>query len=142
MTQFAGTTIFQLVRRLAAAGLKSPSLYLIICADADIDSVRSDLELEVRAQLGFFPRSFSASKASSDRLENIFSQDEVRPFVLITIDHWKSGLFQSLDRNVVLLKRAGVVIFIATPTFAERALAKAPNMRNRFTDILAVKPSC
>jgi hypothetical protein len=140
MTQFAGTTIFQLVRRLAAAGLKSSSLYLLICADPDIDSVRSDLELEVRAQLGFLPRSFSTSEVISDRLEDAFSQNEEKPFVIITVDHWNPGLFQSLDRNVVLLERAGTVILIATAEFAERALVKAPNMRNRFTDILAVKP--
>jgi hypothetical protein len=140
MTQFAGTTIFQLVRRLAAAGLKSPSLYLLICDDSDIDSVRSDLEMEVRAQFGFFPRSFSASEVIWDRLEDVFSQNKEKPSLLITINHWKPGLFESIDRNVVLLERAGNVILITTAAFAERALVKAPNMRNRFTDILAVKP--
>jgi hypothetical protein len=140
MNEFSTTTTFQLIRRLAAAGPNTPTLYLLLCEAAAMDSVRADIEAEVQVQFGFIPRSFSASGIESDPLEKTFAHNTDQPLVLITFDHWIPGLFRSFDRNIVLLKEAGTVLLIASRKIAERALATAPNMRNRFTDVLWIKP--
>ena len=138
MIEFATTTPFRLVRRLAAAGPESPSLYLLISEVDTMGTVRADVADEVRAQLGVNVRSLLASEMFPERLGDAFRADTA--VVLITLDHWAPRLVDSLDRNIVLLARVGTVLLLASQEVAERALAAAPNLRNRLTDVLAMKP--
>ena len=52
MIDFSATTAFGLVRRLATAGLDTPSLYLLISEAATIEVVQADIAAEVQVQLG------------------------------------------------------------------------------------------
>ena len=74
------------------------------------------------------------------RLEDAFTPDTVSPLILITLDKWLPKLVGYFDRNIVLLTRAGTVLLVASRKIAERVLAVAPNLRNRLTDVLLVKP--
>jgi len=140
MIDFSATTPFGLVRRLAAAGQESPSVYLLISEAAAIDAVQADIAAEVQVQLGVNLRSLAASEVRPERLEDAFGADSMSPVVLITLDHWVPKLIDSLDRNIVLVIRAGPVLLLANFEIAERALAAAPNLRNRLTDVLAIRP--
>ena len=140
MTDFSTTTPFGLVRRLAAAGQDSPSVYLLISEAAVIDAVQADLRAEVQVQLGIELRSRAASEVQPERLEDAFAADSVSPVVLITLDHWAPKLIDSIDRNIVLVTSTGPVLLLANFELAERALAAAPNLRNRLTDVLAIRP--
>ena len=140
MIDFSATSPFGLVRRLAAAGQDSPSVYLLISEAAAIDAVQADIAAEVQVQLGVNLRSLAASEVQPERLEDAFAVDSMSPVVLITLDHWAPKLIDSLDRNVVLVPRAGPVLLLADFELAERALAAAPNLRNRLTDVLAIGP--
>jgi hypothetical protein len=140
MTGFASTTPFRIIRGLAAAGPNARSLYLLICETDAVSAVRADLADEVLVQLGGDMRSLTTSEVQPDKLEEAFIGDAGRPVVLITLDRWAPKLIDSLDRNVVLLTRAGTVILLADRKVAERALAVAPNLRNRLADVLAITP--
>ena len=140
MTDFSPTTAFRLVRGLAAAGQDSPCLYLLICEAGAMNAVRADLTDEVQVQLGFDIRFLTASEVRPEKLEEAFVGDAVRPVVLITLDRWAPKLIGSLDRNIVVLTRAGTVLLLADRQIAERALAAAPNLRNRLADVLAITP--
>ncbi len=140
MTDFTPTTPFGLVRRLAAAGQESPSLYLLISEGAAIDAVQADLAAEVRVQLGVNLRSLAASEVRPERLEDAFAADMASPVVLINLDRWAPKLIRSFDRNIVLMTRTGPVLLLTSPEIAERVLAVAPNLRNRLTDVLAIRP--
>jgi hypothetical protein len=140
MIDFAATTPFRLVRRLAAAGQGAPSVYLLVCEAAAVDAVRADIAAEVEVQLGFNLRSLAASQVQPERLEDAFKSETVWPVVLVTLDRWLPRLVDSLDRNIVLLTRTGMVLLLASHEIAERALAAGPNLRNRLTDVLLIKP--
>lgn len=140
MIDFSATTPFRLVRRLAAAGQDTPSVYLLVCDAAAVDAVRADIAAEVEVQLGFKVRSLAASEVLPERLEDAFTAETVRPVVLVTLDRWLPRLVDSFDRNIVLLTRAGIVLLLASQVIAERALAAGPNLRNRLTDVLSIKP--
>jgi hypothetical protein len=140
MIDFSATTAFRLVRRLAAAGQDTPSLYLLVCETAAMDAVRADLAAEVQVQLGFNLRLLAASELRAERLEDAFTPETVWPLILITLDNLPPNLVDSLDRNIVLLTRAGAVLLVASRKIAECVLKAAPNLRNRLTDILLIKP--
>jgi len=140
MIDFTATTPFRLVRGLAAAGGDTPSVYLLVSEDAAMDAVRADIAAEVEVQLGLNVRSLLASELRPAMLEEALTADMARLVVLITLDRWPPKLTDWLDRNVVLLTRAGTVLLLANHETAERALAVAPNLRNRLTDVLAIKP--
>jgi len=140
MTTFVATTGFRLVRRIAAAGPENPAMYLLIAKPAEMGSVKLDLAEEVDVQLGLKLRSFAAGNLPPERLEDVFKPDPVSPVVLITLDNWMPKLVKNIDRNIVLLTRAGPVLLLANPEVAERVLVAAPNLRNRLTDILAIYP--
>ena len=140
MTDFSPTTPFGLVRRLAAAGQGSPSLYLLISEAGAIDAVQADLAAEVQVQLGVNLRSLTASEVRPERLEDAFRAESVSPVVLLTLDRWTPKLIDSLDRNIVLVARTGPVLLLTNSELAERALAAAPNLRNRLTDVLTIRP--
>jgi hypothetical protein len=139
MIDFSATTAFRLVRRLAAAGQDTPSLYLLVCETAVMDAVRADIAAEVQVQLGFNLRLLAASEVRPERLEDAFTSDTVGHVILVTLDHWLPKLIESFDRNIVLLTRAGMVLLLASHEIAEHALAAGPNLRNRLTDVLVVK---
>ncbi|MCX6636963.1 MAG: hypothetical protein NT090_18055 [Acidobacteria bacterium] len=115
-------------------------MYLLICEAGAMDAVRADLTAEVQVQLGFDIRFLTASEVRPEKLEDAFLEDAVRPVVLITLDRWLPKLIDSLDRNVVVLTRAGTVLLLADRQIAERALAAAPNLRSRIADVLAITP--
>jgi hypothetical protein len=139
MTEFATTSPFSLVRRLAAVGQGTPSVYLLICDAAGVDAVVADMAAEVRIQLGLNLRPFVASQLRPESLEP-FTQRYAGDVVVITLDRWLPTLVSSFDRNIVLLTATGTVALIATIEIAERVLRAAPNLRNRLTDVLFLKP--
>lgn len=140
MIDFSRVTPFKLVRRLAAAGQRGVSVYLLVGETADIPAVQADVSAEVQVQLGANLRSLAASELRSERLEDAFRADEGWPVVLITLDRWVPKLVDSLDCNVVLVTRVATVLFLANKEIAERVLTAAPNLRNRLTDVLAISP--
>jgi hypothetical protein len=140
MIDFSLTTPFELVRRLAAAGKGSASVYLLIAEDADAAAVQSDMSAEIQVQLGANLRSLAASKIRPEGLQEAFRADAAWPVVLIIMDRWAPKLIDSLDCNVVLMTGVGTVLLLANNEIAERVLTAAPNLRNRLTDVLAVGP--
>jgi len=139
MTAFSPTNAFRLLRRLAAVGLDTPSLYLLISEAPNIQAIQADITAEVQVQLGVSPRELAAADVRIDRLEDAFAQDPDRQVTLITLDHWLPKLVKALDRNIVLLTGSGAVLLLAKPEVAERLLAAAPNLRNRLTDVLEIR---
>ena len=140
MIDFSGTTPFRLVRRLAAAGQNTPSVYLLFSEADAFAAVLADIAAEVKVQFGFDLRSEQASELRLEALAEAFTPDAIRPIVFITLNQWLPDLIDWLDRNVVLLTRSGGVLLLADPKEGERALAKAPNLRNRLTDVLSIRP--
>ena len=139
MTGFSATTAFRLVRRLAAIGPDSPSLYLLIADAPAMQAIQADIAAEVQVQIGVTLRAFAAVDVRLDRLEDVFAQTPDSRVTLITLDRWLSKLVTALDRNVVFLTRSGAVLLIASPEVAERLLPAAPNLRNRLTDVFAIR---
>lgn len=137
---FATTTPFQLARRLAAAGQGSSSVYLLISEAGGIEAVEADVTAEVEVQLGVNLRRLTASEVRLDRLEDAFRSGADWPVMLLNLNRWVPKLIRSLDRNIVLVTRAGAVLLLANPDVAQRLLEKAPNLRNRLTDVLIIKP--
>jgi hypothetical protein len=140
MTDFRAVTPFEVVRRLALAGRETPSVYLLILEPATETTVEADLTAETQAQLGTQLRSLVASEVQPKRLEDVFRLDAEAPVLLIMVDRWVPRLIDSIDRNVVLLSRAGTVLLLAKRELAEQLLNAAPNLRNRLTDVLAISP--
>src|SRR5579863_9177365 len=141
MIDFSPTTPFRLARRLAAAGQDTPSIYLLICKAPAMDAVRADLAAEVEIQLGSKLRTLLGSDVRPELLDDAFKHDTIWLISLVTLNRWLPTLVDSLDRNIVLLARARTaVLLLATPEVAERALASAPNLRNRITDVLSIGP--
>ena len=75
-----------------------------------------------------------------DQFETAVSKAGAPTVTLIVLDHWKPQVLSVLDRNIVLFTRSGTLLLLATPEIGERALAAAPNLRNRLTDILRMEP--
>jgi hypothetical protein len=140
MTDFSATTAFRLIRRLAAVGLETPSLYLLIADAPAMHVIQADLIAEVRVQLGISLRALAAVDVGLDRLEDVFANDPAAPVTLITWDHWLPKLANSLDRNIILLKTAGAILLLTSRDVAEHMLVAAPNLRNRMSDVLAIRP--
>jgi hypothetical protein len=139
MTEFSATTAFRLVRRLAAVGRDTPSVYLLICDAAEMTSVLADMTVEVQIQLGLNLRSFAGSELHPGSLEAL-TERNVGDLAVIILDHWFPKLVRSFDRNVVMLTSGGTVVLLATPDIAEGMLRSAPNLRSRLTDILLLRP--
>jgi hypothetical protein len=104
-----------------------------------MDAVRADVGAEVGVQLGIDLKSVAASEVKPENLEELFIAEAVQPIVMVTLDQWLPRLVDSLDRNVVLLTRAGTALLLANQEIAERILAAAPDLRNRITDILSIR---
>ena len=141
MIDFSPTTPFRLARELAAAGQSAPSIYLLVCDDRSTDAVRADLLAEIEIQLGFKVQSVRASEVRPEKLEDTFKQSpDDWSMVFLIFDRWLPKLVDSIDRNVVLLTRAGTVLLLANRQITERVLAACPNLRNRITDVLSIEP--
>jgi hypothetical protein len=138
VSDFATTTAFGLIRRLAAAGQNSPAIYLLIAEDSTVPIIQNDIAEELNVQLGIELRSLGALEIQPDKLENAFTSSHVARVFLITLNRWVPKLIESLDRNIVLVTNGGPVLLLATSEVAERALVAAPNLRSRLTDILAM----
>lgn len=139
MTGFSPTNAFNLLRRLATAGLETPSLYLLITDAPVIREIQADIAAEVQVQLGIDARVLASADIRLDSLEQVFAHDPDRPVTLITLEQWQPKLAKALDRNVVLLTRSGAVLMLTEPEVAERLLTAAPNLRNRLTDVLQIR---
>ena len=109
---------------------------MLISDASNTEGVRADIAAEVQVQLGVELRSVAISEMQPERLQEVF-----RPYsvVLIMLDSWAPKLIESLDRNVVLLMRAGTVLLLSSFELAERALVAAPNLRNRLADVLVIE---
>ena len=139
MTGFSATTAFRLVRRLAAIGPDSPSLYLLIADAPAMQAIQADIAAEVQVQLGVTLRSLAAVDVRLDKLEDVFPQACDMWVTLITLDRWLPRLVTTLDRNIVLLTRSGAVLLLASPEVTERLLPAAPNLRNRLTGVFGIR---
>jgi hypothetical protein len=140
MIGFSPTTAFGLVRRLATVGLDTPSLYLLIADASEMHVIQADITAEIQVQLGVGLRAFPAADVRVARLEDVFTHDPATPVILITLDRWLPKLVGALDRNIVLLETSGAVLLLASREVAEHILVAAPNLRNRLSDVLAIRP--
>ena len=139
MTGFPTTTAFRLVRRLAAIGPDSPSLYLLIGDAPAMQAIQDDIAAEVQVQIGVTLHVLAAVDVRLDKLEEVFAPAPDARVTLITLDHWLPKLVTALDRNIVLLTRSGAVLLLASPEVAERLLPAAPNLRNRLSGVFAIR---
>lgn len=140
MSDFGHSTAFGFVRRLAATGVGCPSMYLLLSESSAIEAVQADLVAEIEVQLGSEIRMRVASEVAPEKLEQAFLPSGAPAVTLVRFDRWVPQLVQSLDRNVVLLTRAGVVLLLSTMDLGRRTLAAAPNLRSRITDVLSLTP--
>ncbi|HVN03158.1 MAG TPA: hypothetical protein VMT86_02005, partial [Bryobacteraceae bacterium] len=131
------TTAFRLVRGLAAIGLESPSIYLLIVEPDAADIFRTDLTAETRIQLGAELQTLTVEEVLLERLAEVFAKLD-RNVVLITFDRWRQDVVLTFDRNITLV-RNGALLLLASQEIALRILTAAPNLRNRITDILEVR---
>lgn len=139
MTGFSATTAFRLVRRLAAIGPESPSLYLLIADAAAMQAIEADIAAEVHVQIGVTLRALAAVDVKSGRLEDVFAHAPDTWVTLMALDHRLPKLVTALDRNIVSLTKGGAVLLLASREVAESMLPAAPNLRNRLTGVFAIR---
>ena len=140
MIDFSATTTFGVVRRVAATGLSTPSIYVLICEPGDLGAVQEDLAAEIEVQLGSELRSLDASNITFDVLLDANAHANGPGIVLLAMRRWEHILVDSIDRNIVLLTESGALLLLTSFDVAERILAKAPNLRSRLTDVLLIGP--
>jgi hypothetical protein len=140
MIDFSTTTTFEVVRRVAAAGLATPSIYVLICEPGELGAVQEDLAAEIEVQLGSELRSLDASNITFDVLFEATAHANGPGIVLLAMRRWEQNLVDSIDRNIVLLTDSGPLILLTSFDVAERILAKAPNLRSRLADVLLIGP--
>jgi len=104
-----------------------------------MEELRADIEAESQVQLGYGVRVLTASELQAEGFERVFLSDEPAPVTLVVMDRWARKLVTMLDRNVILLARGSAVLLLVSPKVAECAVASAPNLRNRLTDMLEMK---
>jgi hypothetical protein len=135
MTSFVSTTSFELVRRLAAAGPTTSSLYLLICDVGSISQILDELLIEIRVQLGGDPLMIKPTKNDGVDLPAVLTSE--KPTILIAGNHLV-GAFRALDRNVASIGRGGPIFILATASTASRILASAPHLRSRLADVFSI----
>jgi len=140
MITFPRTTVFGLVRRVAATELTNPSIYVLICEPEAMSAVQSDLAAEIEVQLGADLRSFDASHVTIDILAQAIASNRTPGVILLAMARWEHTLVDSIDRNIVLLTQVGPVLFLTSFDVAERILTRAPNLRSRLADVLIIGP--
>ena len=137
MIEFSTVTPFRLARSIAAAGLRNPAIYLLICDAEAAAAVQADLVAEIDVQLGAVVHSETASDMRANDL-NVWRDGSIR---IVLVDRWIPELVDSLDRHsAVLVQDGGKLVLLAKKEWAERMLRRAPNLRNRLTDIVQIKP--
>jgi len=140
MIDFSTTTTFGVVRRVAATGLSTPSIYVLICEPGELGTVRKDLAAEIEVQLGSELRFLDASHITFDALLQANAHANGPGIVLLAMRRWEHNLVDSIDRNIVLLTESGPLLLLTSFDVAERILAKAPNLRSRIADVLLIGP--
>jgi hypothetical protein len=134
---FSVVTPFGLVRTLAAAGVRNPAIYLLICDTATAATVQADLQAEATVQLSATIRAATASQVLRDKLPPC-NDGSVR---LIYFDAWLPDLVKALDRHsAILVQDGGQLILLCEEKSAERILSSAPNLRSRLTDVFHIGP--
>lgn len=140
MIDFSTTTTFGVVRRVAATGLSTPSIYVLICEPGELGAIRKDLAAEIEVQLGSELRSLDASNITFDVLLEANAHANGPGIVLLAMRRWEHNLVDSIDRNIVLLTESGTLLLLTSFDVAERILARAPNLRSRIADVFLIGP--
>jgi hypothetical protein len=138
MIAFATTTAFRFVRRLAT-GQGSLATYLLVFDEGAKAAVEDDLRSEFEVQMGIRLKIGRASHPQDvEKAITLEASDQVR---VLKIDRMSPRVLAILDTHVIRLERAGVqFVFLATHELAERLLMRAPNLRNRLTEVLCIVP--
>jgi hypothetical protein len=137
MIEFSSVTPFRFARSIAVAGLQNPAIYLLICDAEAAAAVAADLVAEIDIQLGAAVEIETASELRANGLK-VWRDGSIR---LVLVDQWIPELVDSLDRHsAVLVQDGGKLLLLATKELAERILRRAPNLRNRLTDIVQINP--
>jgi len=138
MIDFATTTAFRLVRRLAL-GQGSTAMYLLIWEDAEQFAIEADLQAEAEVQLGIqLPTGSISDLLREPGGVRLGDTDQIRAFRIENVSPELVGL---LDTHVIRLERSGAqFLFLATDELSEQLLEVAPNFRNRLTEILRILP--
>src|ERR1700689_1771231 len=138
MIDFATTTAFRLVRQLAT-GLRGTAMYLLIWERPMQADVVADLQAEIEGQMGNRPGIGLVSDLLGEG--DLVRREDMVPIQVLRIDPWSPELVGLLDTNVVRLERTGVqFLFLTTDKLSEQLLEKAPNFRNRLTEVLRILP--
>jgi hypothetical protein len=140
MTDFSGTTIFGLVRRLAAVGRSVPSIYVLICKPSEMEVVQENLKAEIAVQFGSDLLCMDGSNMPADEIFSPMTRNREPRIILLRMPNWERRLIDSIDRNIVLLAEAGTVLMLTSLDLAERILAAAPNLSSRLSDVLVIGP--
>jgi hypothetical protein len=140
MIDFSTITTFGIVRRLAATGLSTPSIYVLICELGQLGAVQKDLAAEIEVQLGSELRSLDASNITFDGLLEADAHANRPGIILLAMRRWEKNLIDTIDRNIVLLTEIGPLLLLTSSDVAECILAKAPNLRSRLADVLLIGP--
>jgi hypothetical protein len=137
MSEFSTVTPFRLARSIGAAGLQNPAIYLLICDAEAAAAVQADLVAEIDVQLGAAVQVETASELRANDLK-VWRDGSIR---IVLVDQWIPELVDSLDRHsAVLVQDGGKLLLLATKEWAERILRRAPNLRNRLTDVVMINP--
>ncbi|MGA2594983.1 MAG: hypothetical protein ABSH32_34225 [Bryobacteraceae bacterium] len=137
MSDFDHITPFRLVRTIAAAGRGHPAIYLLICEAAVAKLVEADLRVEIDVQLDA-PATTEAISELRDKGLPPSGDGSVR---LVHIDQWLPKLVDALDRHSPFLVQDGSqLLLLAGDEMAKRIIRRAPNLRNRLTDVFEIEP--
>lgn len=136
MSTFDQITPFGLVRALGAGG-DSPAIYLLMCEDPLVDAVKDELRAELDIQLDVRP----VTKSLAELCDTGITSANGGSVQLIDIDRWRPDLVDALDRHAPFLAPDGSQLLFLTPEdTAMRMIAKAPNLRSRWTGIFQITP--
>jgi hypothetical protein len=138
MIDFAPTTAFRLVRRLAM-GQGTTAMYLLVYEEGLELAIEADLKAEVEVQMA---DSLAIGRVSDSLdLDEVLGSRDTRPIRVLRIDRWAPRLIDALDTHVIRLEQTGSqFLFLTTPALAEQLLVEAPNFRNRLTEVLRIVP--
>jgi hypothetical protein len=137
MSDFDHITPFRLVRTIAAAGRQHPAIYFLICEAAVAKLVEADLRIEIDIQLAAPVRTESISGLRDKDLP--LARDG--SIWLVHVDQWLPELIDSLDRHSPFLVQGGSqLLLLVENEMAKRIIRRAPNLRNRLTDVFEIAP--
>ncbi len=136
MIGFSSITAFWLVRRLVLAE-ETSVMYLLLHEKEIGFAVEADLQAEVEVQVGIRLQIAPLSAMfENDDLSRPYDWEPIRAF---RIGDSEDELTNRLDTHVILQERSGSqLLFLTTPALAKHILSKAPNFRNRITEVLQI----